>query len=164
MQVLEWGAGGSTLFFLERGCHLTSVESSAEWTALLEAEVRTWPKAAEERLRLLHADTSSAEGARAFLAPVRARASWDLVLVDCLDSDHVGRVDCVRAALDRVQPGGLIVLDDAWFAELASVPEEAARHGYSRTIFRGLGPARWGVTQTDLYVREGAKRPALGSR
>src|SRR5262245_30740131 len=35
MRVFEWGGGGSTIFFAEHGCHVTTVESSGVWKNMI---------------------------------------------------------------------------------------------------------------------------------
>src|SRR5215471_8978373 len=39
MRVLEYGIGGSTLFFLERGCNVISIEHDPEWAQNLHSQV-----------------------------------------------------------------------------------------------------------------------------
>jgi len=147
MRVLEWGAGGSTVFFALAGCQVTSVETDRHWFELVSARLRSDSLASAVNLR--YVDLLDGDGALAvYLAFVRD-AAWDAVLVDGpLTPD---RMSCVAVAGSRVKAGGLIVLDDAWLSEYASA--ESLLPGYDRLEFWGLGPARLGVSKTDIYVR-----------
>jgi hypothetical protein len=51
--------------------------------------------------------------------------------------------------MKAVVPGGILVLDNADQKQFDHVPQ--LLNGWQRTAFRGLGPARSWVTQTDVY-------------
>jgi hypothetical protein len=149
--VFEWGAGGSTAFFLDRGCIVTSIESSGLWTSRvlqslsveqrLQLDLQLIPAAAED-------DSSTQRYVEAILQNDRL---WDVVLVDGLEEAYVSRTSCVRNAASRVKSGGILVLDDAWRPEYSQI--NSILSGWAHLIFRSLGPARLGVTQTDIYAR-----------
>jgi predicted O-methyltransferase YrrM len=148
-RVFEWGGGGSTIFFLERGCKVTTVESSAYWIGVLEEAAKNICTATLLEIRYIEAETRLKKAIDNYIASVHDGQSWDLVVVDGLEEDYITRVDCIKEIESSVRPGGLVVLDDSWRDQYLEVPE--ILKGWRRTIFRGLGPARLGVTQTDIY-------------
>ena len=141
--MLEWGSGGSTLFFARRGSLLVSIEHDPGWhdqvaTALagLEASAAEPVAAALRlarhgaaacRLDIRHVPAEPADGeipepyrsGRAELAGlsleryVRQAEAWPDGSFDLLLVDGRARPGCVAAALPKVAPGGAVLLDNA---------------------------------------------------
>lgn len=150
-RVFEWGGGGSTLYFLSKNCYLTTIESSADWAALITSKVQAYGVRENYQLRVIDAETGRREHIDQYVNAIDDREfDWDLVVVDGLEESYLSRVECVRKAVGAVAPGGMLILDDAWRKEYSIVPE--ILRGWSRMSFKGLGPARYGVTQTDVYT------------
>jgi predicted O-methyltransferase YrrM len=151
MRVLEWGAGGSTLFFALAGCAITSLETDRCWFELVRAHLIRNSLSAAVDLRLV-ALASLLDGDFAAYLGCVCEAAWDVVLVDGSESKIPTRMRCISAAAGHVRPGGLLVLDDAWRNAYSSAPDLLRE--YTRHQFWGLGPARLGVGKTDVYVRD----------
>jgi nitrogen fixation protein len=147
-RVFEWGGGGSTIFFSKMGCDVTTVESSAEWisqikTALGESATRV-------ALRHVPSETKDPSAIRQYIVAVADGGPWDIILVDGLEEPYLGRLACVKMIGSHIRAGGMIILDDSWRDEYKEVPDVLSH--CTRLIFKGLGPARPGVTQTDIYL------------
>lgn len=112
-RVWEWGAGGSTVWLVERGANVTSIEEDPAWASKVQqrcpdADVRFIGGTHDGVLR-------SRQWVRTemffddYVGSIDAEPdeSIDVVIVDgrC-------RIDCVRRAVPKVRKGGLIVLDD----------------------------------------------------
>lgn len=151
MRVFEWGGGGSTVFWLSKGCHVTTVESSLEWMTIIQAEIDRRGFAARFEIRLVEAGAMKPERVQQYIREVHRGTPWDIVLVDGVDEAYLGRMDCLREVPlpGVVRPRGLLVLDDSWRDAHAVAPQ--ILQGWQRTVFKGLGPCRPGVTQTDVY-------------
>jgi SAM-dependent methyltransferase len=153
-RMLEWGAGGSTLWFANRlptDATLTSVEHDPKWHAVVAENVGVRDNV---RLLLRPAEgplgrnaTSEEENASPLTSYVRAAAGerFDVVLVD-----GYARSACLTAASDLLKPGGVVCLHDgqrSWYdqAKLAftcwgvigSCPDYEVPHLW----FGGLAPA-----------------------
>lgn len=147
MHVFEFGSGGSTIFFAQRCASLRAVEEEAKWAA------RVRSRAAERGLHNIEIvnqpfDFSNPQNFAAsdYLAQVRS-GRWDVIVVDGADSDFTIRPICFRAAESQVQPGGMIVVDDSWrYTQL-----RRANRARRVEVFQSVGPARFGVTSTDIY-------------
>jgi predicted O-methyltransferase YrrM len=157
MRVFEYGSGGSTLFFASRVRELVSVEHDAEWhartsEALDAASVRNCtyllrPPTPQVDVRFASSDAAY-EGLD-FADYVNAigdytDASFDLVVVD-----GRARPDCVRAALGKVKPGGLLLLDNSERPLYRAATEALAPH--ERLDFPGIAPYSTDVTQTTIW-------------
>ncbi len=83
---------------------------------------------------------------------VNENSPWDLILVDGLEESYLNRIDCIKEAKNNLNKNGMIILDDSWRNEYKVVPEML--NDFKRLEFIGLGPARWGVTKTDVYIKK----------
>jgi predicted O-methyltransferase YrrM len=157
-EIFEWGGGGSTLFFLKKGCRVTTVESSSEWVEQLEAQIRALGSEARSRwdLRYVPISDNSDPAVADYIQQVALGGPWDLVMVD-----GWSRLKCLHEGLHHVKPGGVLVLDNANQKQFESVPR--VMQTWTRHAFRGLGVARSWVTQTDAYVRSLDERDRLNA-
>ncbi|MEH3034302.1 MAG: hypothetical protein PGN07_09760 [Aeromicrobium erythreum] len=109
---VEWGSGGTTTWFAERITHLTSVEGTRSWHAVLEERLRT-QGVGNVDLHLVPFDelgyeTPEHEAAYVGAAPDLAAGSLDLAFVDGEYRDA-----CMLRAIDLLRSGGVLVLDNA---------------------------------------------------
>ena len=147
MKVFEWGGGGSTLYFLDQGCHVTTLETDAGWANGLKSRALAGGTGGEFELRLLPHPSVGVEEAAAYLKAVEDPSKWDLVLVD--GPGEISRVECICRAMPFVKAGGYLVLDNADWPAFSAAP--ALLQGWERCIFRGLIPCARGTGQTDVY-------------
>lgn len=154
LRVFEYGGGGSTLYFLRRGCHVTTVENSSIWAARISAAAVSHASHFELRIVEMPERPGVKEQALAetYVQQVSFGAPWDLVLVDGVDGVPSTRLACLALARHSMNPEGLVILDDSWRLEYAAASNLMA--GWSHLAFEGLGPARLGVTRTDVYCTE----------
>jgi SAM-dependent methyltransferase len=147
MRVFEFGSGGSTLFFAARCARVTGVEDDANWRQLVLAR-------AEERglknVALRHApfdfNRQSGFETSEYLNEVR-EAKADVIVVDGNDPTFTFRPICFRTAEAEIAPGGIVIVDDSWrYTQLRE--DNRAREV---RVFESAGPARFGVTSTDVY-------------
>lgn len=130
-RVFEYGAGASTAWLGRRSGSVTSVEHDAGFAGFLRPLLDDQAELADAGidLRLVPAAPSAAPAVPSnrrghqgldFTEYVRAidhvEGEFDLVVVD-----GRARVACVRAALPRLAPGGLVLLDNANRDEYRSV-------------------------------------------
>jgi predicted O-methyltransferase YrrM len=98
MEVIEFGGGGSTLWFAERVAHVTTHENKPEWLAKLQ-------EIAPPNVKLTK-------------SPVMERGGYDLLFID---GDPVqNRAYWIDAATEIIRRGGYVVLDNANRPEYAS--------------------------------------------
>ena len=104
--VLELGAGRSTPWFARRAGRVVSFEDNEFWADQTRSRL--------ERLGLGNVELR--------VGPVEALpdevgalpdASFDLVVVDFLESPAATRIDVLKPAMKKVRPGGWLLLDDS---------------------------------------------------
>ena len=111
MKVLEFGSGGSSIFFLKRKVHLISIEHEEVWLTEVQKRIpKNRRKVWESHLISSKNGTNGIPSSIDYLSPIRkiADTSIDLLLVD---GRH--RVDCIRRSISKIKPNGYIILDNS---------------------------------------------------
>lgn len=110
---LEFGSGRSTVWFARRVAHLTSVEHDPAWHQRVNALLASAHLANVESHLFPTQDTESSGTGSDYVKVAQhcADASLDFVLVD-----GIHRALCALFAMDKVRPGGLLIIDNVnWF-------------------------------------------------
>lgn len=128
-RMLEWGAGGSTVWLaknLPEGASLTSIEHDREWFYEVANHLGNGGRGARENVRMLLREPTGPLGANAtageddptsllpFIDAVDGER-FDVILVD-----GYARGACLDRARQLLNPGGVVVLHDAqreWYDE-----------------------------------------------
>ena len=148
MDVFEWGAGGSTIFFAQR-CHsVRSVESNEDWSTFLLNQFERYSISNASLIQVPEDFVSVSEFETSSYCNAIVESTYDVIIVDGVDVPPFQyRPLCFARAEKHVRPGGWIIVDDAWrYQDLRS-----NNQAKSLTIFEGIGPGRLGVTSTDIY-------------
>jgi SAM-dependent methyltransferase len=105
---VEFGSGNSTVWFANRIAHLDSVEHQANW---YDKVTKTLGEAGLENvqyhLHLRDSDENPDVSGYVRVADGFAKNSLDFALVD-----GIYREFCVRAVLDKLKPGGMLIIDN----------------------------------------------------
>lgn len=129
MEVIEFGAGGSTLWLAERVKHVTSYENDSDWLAVLKGKA---PENVTLRFESLPREGEQADLLFIDGEPVELRGEW------------------LRLAPSLLKPGGILVLDNCnrpeYEKELAEFAETAIL--IERVADKSLGTR---YTVTDFY-------------
>jgi predicted O-methyltransferase YrrM len=153
-RVFEYGGGGSTLYFLGRGARVRTAENSPAWAELIAQRAKTVGFEQRLDLRVVEMPEHPTAAERAlterYIEQIESEQPYRLIVVDGVDGTPSTRMACLERARRSLEPGGAIVLDDAWRHEYEPAPRILA--GLEQRICVGLGPARWGVTRTDVYI------------
>lgn len=135
--LFEYGSGNSTLWFAERMGKVVSVEHNKEWVEFLKPKLP-----ANCTLHLAIEDYAN--------EILRHEDEYHLVLVDAID-----RAACARAAVNRLLPTGVIVLDNAERLENREIYDFLEGLGFRSIDFEGMAPATSLVDRTTVFYREG---------
>lgn len=158
---LEFGSGRSTRWFASRVKQLTSVEDDFEWFSTVQKQIAHYENV---DYRLCHEkshDTLNSD----YIDVIKdfPSASLDFCLIDGIARDH-----CALASLDKIKPGGILIIDDVE----RYIPRKHCSHapmarslkdGYETDIWRQVGEqlTKWrciwttdGVTDTAIWVKQ----------
>jgi hypothetical protein len=141
----EWGSGRSTSWFGQRLGRLTSIEHDETWHGVVAQRIAGMGNVDLRYVPLDHPPLETGElhydPQPAYVAAVEAveDASLDFVLVD-----GAYRQPCITAALPKLRPGGLLVVDNTdWLPiEQWGVPSNWAIVHQSRNV----------MTQTTVWT------------
>jgi hypothetical protein len=151
-RVFEYGGGGSTLWLEDLGASVTVAEHNKEWhdqlAEVLSADTRLLLRPSQESGVITSAVEPGYFDSYAAAIDGESDASLDMVIVD-----GRARVDCVRHAIPKVKPGGLLLLDDTdrpRYRAAVTLLEQWDRH-----VFTGLKPGSHRPAQTSAWRRPG---------
>lgn len=149
-RVFEFGGGGSTLWLEDQGAEVVVVEHHGEWARQLVAALAPGTRVVERSTGAAGSVTSAVEPGffDNYVAAISDEpdSSLDLVIVD-----GRARVECVRRAMPKVKPGGLLLLDDTGRTRYSSAVALLA--GWEQRIFRGLKPGDHWPAETSVWRR-----------
>jgi len=139
--VLEFGSGGSTLFFARRCRSVTSFETLSPWyekmkTVLSEKKIGN--------AKLVYA--TNIEDMLKNLGSSR----FDVVLIDCVETS---RVDLAMKSPSLAKPGGVVIVDN-YRAEFCKGIDEFFR--MKCTVQKSFDDLHWVGEGTKLYYLTGA--------
>lgn len=97
-KLFEFGSGGSTKWFIDRVSEVVSVEHQLEWYKAVKEEVKDCPNCT-----YIHSPTPYDSEIKKY-----PNEYFDVVLVD-----GRRRNMCAKAAISKIKPGGMLILDDS---------------------------------------------------
>ena len=97
-KIFEFGCGNSSKYWARQAAKVVSVEDNPTWYAKWQTELT-----APNQIVLLRNEDSGYEG-----AILETEELFDVIIVD-----GKRRAECCSTALQRLAPGGLIILDDS---------------------------------------------------
>jgi predicted O-methyltransferase YrrM len=141
MSVFEYGSGYSTLYFASRVRTVASVEHSEEWRDSLLGEL---PDNATVMFRERDSDGAYCRAIHDGSDP------YDVVVVDGRD-----RVNSLKQSIDRLSPGGVVLLDDSNRPAYSAAHDHARAAGFRALHFQGLKPRGKIMDESTLFYRDG---------
>lgn len=142
--VLELGSGRSTLWLGRRAGQVLTFEDNEYWHDRASERIA---EAGLENVELRHLSVER------FAAEIDGlpNESFNLVVVDFLESPVAERVEAVRAARSKVRPGGLLLLDDSDRPGYAEAYELLA--DWTERRFTGVKDEYPQVCETTIFHR-----------
>ncbi len=144
-RVLEVGGGNSTIWFLQRGARVTSIESDAAWTEAIQFRVRNDPRI-ESPSRHNLVNRLGAEAIE-FIRTLPDQ-KFDIILIDSIP-ERIPRGPALQAARPKLKPGGFMILDNS--DSPAHRDAVAAMSDRKLLRFSGFTPMRLHVSQTSFW-------------
>lgn len=171
-RVFEFGSGGSTLFFLNLGAEVVSVEHDEKWYRAVAAKIPAGAKQrwqghlcpATEKDTLLRQDSAEDSAAYFSSAPEYRGMSFQnyAQAIDAYPDDYFdlilldgrARPSCFTHAEKKVRSGGLLVLDNSERPHYKSIHDAMQAPGaWDRVQCPGPGPYNRYFWDTTLWTR-----------
>ena len=106
-KVLEVGAGNSTLWFLKKGCNVTSIEHNKKWAKEIIIHGEEIIKKDGGKLLI---EVSKGEEALTYLS--KLDQNFDLILIDSMN-EYTSRYEALKILKDKLSVDGIIILDNS---------------------------------------------------
>ncbi len=145
--LLELGAGRSTPWFAKRAGRVLSFEDNEFWVEQTRGRL--------DELGLANAELRVLPVERFPSAVSELTDQFDLVVIDFLEAPEVSRVDAVGPAMERVRPGGHLLLDDSDRPGYA--PAFDALAGWRSRRFSGVKDGWPEACETTIFTRPAEK-------
>ena len=139
--MFEYGSGNSSFFWAKRARKILSVESDAAWYSKIESA------------KLENQEIMLKTSLKDYVESIHLKdEKYDVVIVD---ADY--RFNCAKEAVQRVNPGGIIILDNSdWYPGVISYLVE---NRFSQIDFIGWGPVNSYAWSTSLFFMEKIQIP-----
>lgn len=132
-RVLEWGAGGSTLFWGSRCARVCTIERSREWFDDIADKAPT------------NVSLQFAPDEKGYLSPDFADKEFEIIVID-----GELRKKCAEQAMGLLAKGGMIILDNSdWYTKAAEFLRES---GLAQVDLSGFGPVNDYTWSTSVYI------------
>jgi len=145
--VLEYGSGSSTLWWMERVKSVTSIENSTEWHEYVSKRVN---EKCQVLLSPVDTDNDDEKQIADYVGAVSRLGTFDVIIVDGVNNPGV-RMECARKALNHLNPGGLFIIDNSdWLPNTCRMMRDL---GFIEIDFKGLGPMNVHAESTSLFFK-----------
>ena len=180
MKVFEFGSGGSTLFFVDKGCTVNSVEHDAAWFNKVSTEIKSegWagflkvPNTLDNKIMKVkipphdsYYDEKSDTDPFLYLSNMSKYS--DLCFKDyvtCIDVypddyfdivliDGRARNSCWIHSREKIKHGGYLVLDNSDRKNYSRILQEVKELGWREFIFYGPGPYETVFWETRIWQK-----------
>lgn len=101
LEVLEFGSGGSTLFWAKTCKSVKSFETNKEWYEMVKQKTKSFT----------NVDLNLANEAETLAYLAKENKTYDIILVDSYPKD-IQRIKLAYAAVLKVKKGGWLILDN----------------------------------------------------
>jgi hypothetical protein len=143
--ILEYGSGNSTLWWMDRARSVTSIEHSIEWHQYVSNQVNENCKLLLSAVDMEKDDKKQIED---YVGCVGQLGYFDVIIVDGVNKPGV-RMECARRALEHLKPGGLFIIDNS--DRLPDTCKMMRNAGFLEIDFKGLGPMNQYAETTSLF-------------
>lgn len=174
--VFEFGGGGSTLYFLDRGAKVITVEHDSHWFDLLDKSVRegdqsaNWTGLKQSSEVLGHGSNGDPADPDDYVSDDRAFAGHSFCgyasAIDTFPDGHFdvvvvdgrSRPSCIKHGAPKVKHGGLLVLDNTERAYYLTSKSRQHLDGFSVVLDKyGPTPGLAWFTKTTVWRRGSAR-------
>jgi len=140
MDIFEYGAGNSTLWYSKRVNSVISVEHDKKWfdkmRQLVPKNVKIYYQSLEDRNSY-------------FKFPSFLKKKFDIIIIDGRE-----RVNCIKTSINFLKKGGIIILDDSERLEYKEGIDFLLENGYKKIDFWGISPGTFYNKCTTIFYKE----------
>ncbi|MBS1531838.1 MAG: FkbM family methyltransferase [Bacteroidetes bacterium] len=140
LDVFEFGAGNSTLYYAGKTGSVTSVDHDMVWYEKIKS---TMPP----NVNLFFCELT--EGGDYCNYATKTGKLYDMLIVDGMD-----RVNCCINNVVALKPGGVMILDDSERVDYGEATAFLAQKGFKRIDFWGTAPTVYYLKCTTIFYKD----------
>lgn len=140
MSVLEFGAGGSTVWLAARVSQVVTVENNPEWAAIVKSFI-------PGNVHLIQLPIPGQLVANDL--PSSASRQYQLLIVDAL----ANRIDCAKAGLPLLAEDGVVLWDNTDGPDWPDIKGMMAARGFKEISFSGISPQEVSLSRTTIFYK-----------
>lgn len=106
-KVLEVGAGNSTLWFLNKGCQVLSIEHDKEWATEIEMHAKC-----NKSISNTNFEIRVSEGKEALKFMSELNQKFDIILIDSMNA-FTSRYESIKILKEKLSINGILILDNS---------------------------------------------------
>jgi hypothetical protein len=155
VRAFEWGSGASTIWLARRVAAVNSVEHFRQFGEMIQEQLTAWPNATLDIVEPVASATPAISSAKEghggldftdYVGHIdQVGGTFGLIVVD-----GRAREACLKAALPRLEPDGIIVFDNTMRRRYRQAISTAP---VTEKVFRGLTPTLPYPDQTSILTR-----------
>jgi hypothetical protein len=135
-RIFEFGSGNSTLFWLEKGAIVTSVENNKIWFEDLTKEIGE-----NENHKFLFEN-----GIKYYNAILEGEKKYDLIIIDGAEN----RLESAKRAIQKIKEDGMIIVDNSdWFENTTKFIRDEL--DFIQIDFYGFRPSKHNTSVTSVF-------------
>lgn len=161
MDVLEFGSGGSTIFFRDKVNSVFSIEHDKKWFDEIEDQFKEWPNVTLNLIEPEEGESydeaySSVNGifseGKSYKRYVHAADHLEEASIDLLVIDGRARPECLKQTISKLKSGGVLLFDNS---DRSSYKESITKHlkGWKREVYSGVTLYDWRFNETSLFFK-----------
>jgi len=145
--ILEYGSGNSTLWWMQRAKSVISIENSEDWHEYVSKQIS---EQCTILLKPVDIDREDEKEIKDYVGCVNQLGDFDVIIIDGVNNTGV-RMKCARQALDHLKPGGLFIVDNSdWLPDTCKMMRGS---GFTEMDFSGLGPMNSYAETTSFFFK-----------
>ena len=138
--VLEFGAGASTIWLNERVNEVISVENDPFWADKMQ-------KKSLSKSRIFYLRNSGEIHNQSYILG----KEYDIIIID----NQGNRMDCAVSSLPLLKPEGVVIWDNTEGADWPEIKKFFIQKGFSEISFSGMTPQILSYNRTTIFYRPG---------
>ena len=140
MSVLEFGAGGSTIWLAARVSEVVTVENDSKWALIVKSFI-------PNNVHLIELPIPGQLVADDIPPP--AGRKFQLLIVDAL----ANRIDCAKAGLPFLAEDGVVLWDNTDGPDWPEIKGLMAARGFKEISFSGISPQEVSLSRTTIFYK-----------
>lgn len=136
-KIFEFGSGQSTIYWLEKGAQVTSVENNNEWEEKLKPQLKKF----SNHQYLIKTKQEYIDSILEF-----PDQNFDIIIIDGAENRNL----CAQNSIKKIKEDGIIILDNSdWYPNTAAFLKE--KLNFIQIDFYGFRPSKHNTAVTSIF-------------